>query len=262
MRIRSHITSEDGTVWYYEQEGSGPNIVLIPDGLGECELFDKPMSIIAAQGYTVTTFDMPGMSRSSNAPSSTYQDVTAQKLAKSVIGVLDKLNINFASFWGCSSAASTVLVLCIDFPDRVRNVLAHEAPMITHDFLKDLPATDPGTISSSMAAITRSMSSNETAWDNLGSEVHNRLKENYVRWAHGYPLSIPQSCPTDVDVLRGKPIDWTVGASTQNQMFFDNIVIATKAGVPISTLPGQHFPYVSHPDIFANHVVQTTRKYL
>lgn len=236
--------------------------MLIPDGLGECGLFDKPMSTIAAQGFQVTTFDMPGMSRSSDAPVETYRDVTAQRLAKSVIGILDKLEIKFASFWGCSSAASTVLVLCIDFPERVRNVLAHEAPTITHDFLKELPATDSDTISLSMAALCRSMSSNESAWDDLGDEVHERLKKNYVRWAHGYPLTIPKSCPTDIDVLRGKPIDWTVGASTQNQMFFDNIVTATKAGIPISMLPGQHFPYVSHPEIFANHVVQTTRRYL
>lgn len=261
-RTRSNVTTKDGTIWYYEQEGSGPHIVLVPDGLGECELFDKPMSTIASHGFTVTTFDMPGMSRSSNAPPDTYQDVTAQKLSRSVIGILDALDIEFASFWGCSSGASTVLALCIDFPERVRNVLAHEAPTYTHDFLKDLPATDPETISSSMAATTRMMSSNESAWDELGEEVHARLKKNYVRWAHGYPLSIPQSCPTDVDALRGKPIEWTIGASTQTQMFFDNIVTATKAGISIGMLPGQHFPYVSHPDIFANHVVQTTRKYL
>ena len=51
------------------------HLVLIPDGFGECQMFDKPMSVIAKSGFTVTTFDMPGMSRFSKAPPETYQEV-------------------------------------------------------------------------------------------------------------------------------------------------------------------------------------------
>ena len=54
-RTRSTVLTKDGIKWYYEQEGSGPDIVLIPDGFGECQMFDKPMSIIAGSGFTVTT---------------------------------------------------------------------------------------------------------------------------------------------------------------------------------------------------------------
>src|SRR5690348_8946619 len=111
MRTRSTITTKDGITWYYEQEGTGPHVVLIPDGLGECQMFDKPMSLIADHGFTVTTFDMPGMSRSCNAPPETYQDVTAQMLADYVIGLLDELRIDVATFWGSSSGGSTVLAL-------------------------------------------------------------------------------------------------------------------------------------------------------
>jgi pimeloyl-ACP methyl ester carboxylesterase len=226
-------------------------------------MYDKPMSIIAGQGFRVTTFDMPGMSRSSNAPPETYQDVTAQKLATYIITLLDQLNIKDAAFWGCSSGASTVLALCVDFPERVRNGMPHEVPTYQMDNLASLPTADPDAVSTSMAAITRSMSGNEAAWDALGEEVHARLHKNYVRWARGYPPTIPQSSPVDnLDGLRKRPIDWTVGASTPTQLFFDNVVTATRAGINISTLPGNHFPYVSHPEVFAKHVVDTTRKYL
>ena len=75
MRTTSTTTTKDGITWYYEQEGSGPHLVLIPDGFGECQMFDKPMSVIAKSGFTVTTFDMPGMSRFSKAPPETYQEV-------------------------------------------------------------------------------------------------------------------------------------------------------------------------------------------
>lgn len=263
MRTKSTITTKDGITWHYEQEGSGPDIVLIPDGLGECQMYDKPMSIIASQGFRVTTFDMPGMSRSSNAPPETYENVTAQKLATYIIGLLDELNINVASFWGCSSGASTVLALCVDFPERVRNGMPHEVPTQLNDFLEVLVDKDPDTISTSMAAMSRNVSGNEAAWDALGEEVHTRLRANYVRWARGYPLTLPLSSPVaNLDDLRKRPIDWTIGAETVTFMFFNNVVTAVRAGISIEMLPGKHFPYVAHPEIFAKHVVDTTRKYL
>ena len=67
MRTRSIIPTKDGTNWCYEQEGSTPKVVLIPNSLAECQIFDKLMSIIADQGFKVTTFDMPGIPGSSEA---------------------------------------------------------------------------------------------------------------------------------------------------------------------------------------------------
>lgn len=261
-RTKSTITTKNGITWYYEQEGSGPDVVLIPDGLGECQMFNASLPLIAQAGFRVTTFDMPGMSRSSNAPAETYQAVTAQKLAAYVIGLCDELDIRLATFFGSSSGGSTVLALAIDYPDRVRNVLPHEAPTFSMNFLLHLPDSEPDTISSEMAKNSRALSGNEAAWDALGEEVHARLKKNYVRWALGYPMTIPASTPVDIDQLRNKPVDWTIGATTPSYMFFEDVVVATRAGISIAPLEGSHFPYVSHPENFAKHVIEKTRKYL
>jgi hypothetical protein len=113
-----------------------------------------------------------------------------------------------------------------------------------------------------MAVVTRALSGNEEAWDALGPDVHSRLHENYVRWAYGYPQTIPPSAPTKTEDLHKRPIDWTIGGATPAQMFFENVVIATKEGLNIGILPGSHFPYVSHPEAFAKHVVETCRKYV
>lgn len=263
MRTRSTITTKDGIHWYYEQEGSGPNVILIPDGLGECQMFDKPMTLIADKGFTVTTFDMPGMSRSSDAPPETYQDVTAQKLASYVIGLLDELHIDVATFWGCSSGGSTVLALATGYPDRMRNGLPHEVPTYDMKDLSSLVEVDDETISKTMAENVPARSvGNEAAWHALGEEAHARLWKNYARWARGYPRTIPQSAPLGTDDLLKRPLDWTVGASTPTALFLDNIITATKTGINFGVLPGMHFPYVSHPEVFAQHVVDTTRKYL
>lgn len=261
-RTRSTATTKDGITWYYEQEGSGPHVVLIPDGLGECQMLDKPMSLIAAAGFTVTTFDMPGMSRSSNAPPETYQDVTAQKLATMVIGLMDHLDIQYASFWGCSSGALAVLALCADYPERVRNGMPHEAPTWLMGHLADLPSQDADSLAASMAVVSKAACGDDAAWDALGDEVHERLRKNYPRWAYGYITELTQSAPLSDEDLHKRPIDWTVGANTPTWQFFNNVVIATKAGIPIKTLPGNHFPYVSHPEEMAKHVVEATRKYL
>jgi len=263
MRTKGTTTTKEGITWYYEQEGSGPDIVLIPDGLGECHMFDKPMSLIAASGFRVTTFDMPGMSRSSNTPPETYQDITAQKLASYVISIVDKLGIDIATFWGCSSGGSTVLALVARYPERVRNALAHEVPTYPIEHLNNLHKLEDEAISRTLAATLPAEScGNLEAWVGLGGEAQARMWKNYPRWAHGYPLTLPLSPPTGKEDLLKRPLYWTVGASTPASRFFDNIITATKAGVPIGCIPGMHFPYVSDPEAFAKHVIDVTQEHL
>ncbi|KAH8689428.1 zearalenone hydrolase [Talaromyces proteolyticus] len=264
MRTRSTISTPDGITWHYEQEGTGPDIILIPDGLGECQMFDKPASLIAAKGFRVTTFDIPGMSRSADAPPESYQEVTAQKLAKQVILLLDELHIGMATFWGCSSGASAVLAIIVDYPTRVRNACVHEAPTSRADSLIALGKAGDETIVDVLTVSMRDrMSGNVEAWDALGAEAHARLRRNYVRWARGYPVTLPTSTPVgNLEDLKKRPLAWTVGASTLTHVFINNIVTATKIGASVGTLPGLHFPYVSHPEVFAQYMVDTTRKYL
>ncbi|KAI1819592.1 alpha/beta-hydrolase [Xylaria intraflava] len=263
MRTKGTTTTPDGITWYYEQEGSGPDIVLVPDGLGDCQMFDGPMSTIAAAGFKVTTFDMPGMSRSSSAPPATFEEVTAQKLAASVISIVDKLGIDTATFWGSSSGGSTVLAIVADHPSRVRNALVHEVPNHLRKPLTDLMGLDDEAISKKLAPMMLTqLCGDSESWIGLGGEVHARLWKNYPRWVRGYPLTLPPSAPTGTEDLLRRPLHWTVGASTPTSAFLDNIVIAAKAGVAFGCLPGMHFPYVSDPDAFAQHVVDATRKHL
>ena len=268
-RTRSTITDQKGITWYYEQEGSGPHVVLIPDGFGECQMMDRPMTLIAAAGFTVTTFDLPGFSRSRDAPPETYQDVTAQKLASYVVSLLDALQIaEPATFWGCSAGGSTVLALAADYPARVRNGLPHEVPIAAnpHAYLDTLGALEDDDAIAEVLGGSRLLAHNYgpdlTNWHALGVEAHARLRQNYARWARGYPRTMPTSSPIQPEGLRKRPLDWTIGGDTAASQFLNNVVVATQAGIPIGTLPGMHFPYVSHPEAMAKHVIETTRKYL
>ena len=263
MRNSKTVATKDGIKWHVEQEGSGPDIVLIPDGIGECKMFDKPVSLIAAQGFRVTTFDMPGFSRSSEAPADSYEKPTAQKLARYILTLLDELEIEQASFFGCSSGASTVLALLVDHSSRVRSAIVHEAPTYDNPDLSALSKLEPDEIVKRLETIISIMSGNKEAWDAMGDEALARIRKNFVTWARSYPIYIPSSTPVgDLEALKQRPLDWTVGAQTATAAFIDNIVTATKAGVSIGTLPGLHFPYVSHPEEFAAHVVEKTKKHI
>jgi pimeloyl-ACP methyl ester carboxylesterase len=192
-RTTQTVKTKDGINWHVEQEGSGPDVVLVPDGLGECQMFDKSMTMIAAQGFRVTTFDMPGMSRSMDAPPETYQEITGHKLATYVDTLLEALNIPLASVWGCSSGASTVLAMCAAFPDRVRNAMPHELPTTNPEALNGIHEKDPTEIQRDMAITSRALSGDPAGWDALGPEVHARLNDNYVRWAFGCKLPLASS---------------------------------------------------------------------
>lgn len=262
MRKTDTIKTANGINWYYEQEGGGPHLVLVPDGLGDCKMFDKPMSLLAAAGFTVTTFDMPGMSRSSSAPASTYEEVTPQKLAAYVISICDELGIEKASFWGCSSGGSTMLALVADYPERVVNAMAHEVPTYKMNELLSMLELGDEEIASMMAGMLPEHTGNAEAWYALGEEFHARLHNNYARWARGYIRTLGSSFPVDREKLRGKPLDWSVGGSTQTARFFDNIVTAAELEIPIKHIPGCHFPYITDVEAWVKYVVETTKKYV
>ncbi|KAI9900894.1 hypothetical protein N3K66_005156 [Trichothecium roseum] len=266
MRTRSTITTADGITWYYEQEGSGPHVVLIPDGMGDCQMFSRSVPAIAAAGFSVTTFDMPGMSRSASpsCPPESYQQVTGRKLASCVVGLLDALGIREpCSFWGSSSGGATVLALAAGYPDRVRNGMPHEVPTFLPEPMARALDLDDETVALTTAELpVRIGMITREAWQGLGDEVHARLRGNYVRWMRGYPPTLPRAVSTDGEDLRRRPLDWSVGGASPTAAFVDNVVTATREGVPFRTIPGGHFPYVCHPDEFSEYVVETCRKYV
>lgn len=263
MRLRSTIKTKDGITWYYEQEGSGPDVFLILDGIGDCFEFDKAMSLIANQGFAVTTFDNPGMSRFSNAPPDAYQNVTTPKLATQVIGLLDELHIHEATFWGSSSGGATVLALATGYPERTRNGLPHEVPTGEQKFFTALVHEDDNVIAKTMAeGFSKQFPTDIGVWEALGEDFHARLWKNYPRWVRGYGVTLTPSIPMTNDDLTKKPLDWSVGAATPTAMFIDNIVTAVEAGISVRVLPGTHFPYITDPEAFADDSVKMTRKYL
>ena len=252
--------SKDGIDWYYEQKGSGPHLVLIPSGEGDCQAYHTIMATLASD-FTVTSFDMPGMSRTT-APASALENITPALLAKQIIGLMDELNIEVATYYGCSSGALAVLALVANHADRVRNGIVHEAPFGKTENLTALKElSDAEIVAQCRDVFATFMNEDTKAWEGLGSEYHARLDKNYVTWVRTYVNQVNLVSPIQSEVKR-RPVDWTIGALTIAGLFFNNIVFAVEAGIPIGLLPSRHFPQVSIPDVLAAHIKATASKYL
>jgi len=263
------IDTPDGISWHIETFRSSSNsskaqaqeyIVLIPSGEGDCHNLTTVAKLLSSNpAYHVLTFDMPGFSRTS-APVSAYTNVAPKLLADQIMGLLDKLDIQRASFFGCSSGGSATLALCELYPSRVKCGIAHEVPFELPPILKDLKELqDDKEITTacqeifSKGFIEQDVNDGTKKWEELGPEYHARLAKNYPVWVRGY-LSIVDYPPPSPQALQQRPLFWTVGALNPGAKqgggaWGSNFRVAKEAGLKVNVerLQCLHFPSVTVP---------------
>ena len=260
----STVLASDDIEWHVVQQGTGPDLVLVPSGEGDWESYAK-IAAVLANSFTVTTFDMPGMSRS-KAPEAAMTAVNGKMLADQVVGLMDKLEIGVATFYGCSSGAIAVLSIVTYHADRVQSAIVHEAPLgLGNEAAAGMNALrgmdDEGIQHVCRGIFGDAMIEDKAAWEALGPEFHARLDKNYVTWVRSYVGTV-EDCKFTKDDLTKKPIQWTVGGLTAAGMFFNNVTTAATFGIPISVLPCKHFPQVTIPDKLAEHIRTSAMKHL
>ena len=247
------VRTDDEISWYCERQGNGPHLILVPSGEGDCFPFAKTASSLASS-FTVTTFDMPGMSRTTG-PRHCYQDVTASLLADQIVRLMDKLLINTATFFGSSSGGAAVLALIANHPSRILRAIVHEVPLSAIPEINDLATMpEPQLITTCKHIFGTVMNEDQDAWNGLGPEYHARLEKNFQVWAKNYIITFGPSMDTVIANLKDRPITWTVGAMTPVAAVLLNVKVACRNNIDIGLLPCKHFPYVSIPDKLAAHI--------
>lgn len=122
---RTGRVAVDGDDLFYEVRGSGEPLLMIPPGGGDGWQYARVAELLADR-FRVIAFDRRANGRSTmNAP----QNFTIQQQSDDAVAVLRAVGEPSAHVFGNSSGAVIALDLAIRQPERVRVVVAHEAPL-------------------------------------------------------------------------------------------------------------------------------------
>lgn len=221
-------TPHNGILWHTLRYGTGPDLILLPSGEGDTHTFAGILHPLARH-FTLTTFDMPGFSRTT-CPADALADISSSKLAGQVIGLLDALDIRRpAAFFGCGSGGAVALALAAEFPERVSGVVVHEVPLLLSESdpsgggglasLKGL--ADADVVDACRDLFLRQRCEDEAKWEELPGDLagyHKRQETNYVTWVRRYVGNVERRF--EREELRRRPVTWTVGGLTPAAMFW------------------------------------------
>lgn len=125
--VTASLIPADGTDLYAERRGSGPPVLLIPGGGGDCGLFGELAELLAEAGYTVLSYDRRGNSRSRLHQPPVPITISGQ--SDDAAAVLRASGLAPAVIFGSSGGANIALELTARQPRLVTAVVAHEPPV-------------------------------------------------------------------------------------------------------------------------------------
>lgn len=114
----SKIKTKSGITMYYEQHGSGEDLILIGGLASDHTVWSMTLDSLAAK-YRVLVFDNRGVGQT-DAPAGPY---TIQMMAEDTVALMDSLSIKNAGIVGHSMGCDILLQMCLSDPDRVRKAI-------------------------------------------------------------------------------------------------------------------------------------------
>jgi pimeloyl-ACP methyl ester carboxylesterase len=125
--VKNSFLKVPGAKLYYEAQGTGPLLLLIPGGPADAGVFAELSRHLAGR-YTVVAYDPRGNSRSTLDAQPEEQRV--EQHANDAARLIDDLGNGPAYVFGTSGGAQIGLDLIARHPQRVRFLVAHEPPCI------------------------------------------------------------------------------------------------------------------------------------
>jgi pimeloyl-ACP methyl ester carboxylesterase len=269
MTARSSTMKVPGATIYFETQGSGPIVLIIPGGPQDAGVF-ADLSGHLAERHTVVAYDPRGNSRSRSAgePEDLVLDVQGDDAA----ALIQALGAESVDVFGTSGGAQIGLNLAARYPDLVTSLVAHEPPTI---MLLDDPSValaadqeiyDTYRREGVDAAMQRFFALNalddeadvgdvapDFAPSSEEAATFERVSGNFEYWlAHGMiPLSLYRP---DVESLRaGRPrVTVGIGEQSAGQIIHDmGMALASRLGTEPVFFPGDHMGFVMHAGTFA-----------
>lgn len=210
---------------YYEEEGTGVPILLVPPAGSTASTWGSAMTELARIGRVIA-YDRSGYARSGGAPVRSISTHTADAAA-----LLESLDAQPAVVVGTSAGAAIAVDLAVRRPELVRGVVAHEFPW---RFTRHVPAAPQivalakiggfallGRQADAAEALLRSAYSygdGTTAWDAFPEEWRQVAREN-ARPALADFFNSIRSYPSAADLASiHVPVLCTYGARSPRSM--------------------------------------------
>jgi pimeloyl-ACP methyl ester carboxylesterase len=146
---QSGYVDVNGLHMYYETYGEGAPLVLLHGGMLTIELNFAALIPTLAGRHHVIGVEMQGHGRTADID----RPITPAGSASDVVGLLDELGIDRAHVFGHSMGGAVTLELGVNYPDRVRSLVAASVTVRPDGLHEDL--TDPAKQATSTRMPTR-----------------------------------------------------------------------------------------------------------
>jgi pimeloyl-ACP methyl ester carboxylesterase len=246
------LTTPDGQL-YYEVRGSGP--LLIITGAPMAARFFASLADALASDYTVVTHDPRGISASTlDDPA---QELSPDLRADDLALLIEHLNFANADIFGSSGGGVTGLSLAARYPDRVRTLIAHEAPVL--DLLPDAAdhrlRTDAVVETfhrEGLVEALRKFTGDPHMTDAGFSEQDLAASRRFFV----HELIDTTRYTPDFDALKDARIVVGVGATSgaDDPLVRAAEVLADRLATPVVEFPGDHGGFMMQPEEFASVV--------
>ncbi|HAX53599.1 alpha/beta fold hydrolase [Muricomes intestini] len=255
----------NGIDFYCETRGSGPLVVLVPDGSNDCGPYDNLAKELSDQ-FTTLTFDMRGGTRSMD---SSPQKVTPSLLGDDLAEIIRIFDKGKATIYGCSSGGQTVLSAGRRHPSLIRNVMVHEAALQADTPLPEAGFSFFENISTFDKYLTGNLNSgdfwgvcNADTAGAIDSAARARIEKNNIFWQQWYLGTVDTDSYSEEDFEKMPPVDFSVGTWTPSWLVYANLATAKRGNCPVTWFNCSHHPEISIPAEYAQYMKRVIAKYL
>jgi len=267
VTIKTGSLKVPGASIYYEVQGSGPVLLMVPGGPADAAAFRRIAEELASD-YTVVTYDPRGLSHS-KLDEPVDDERIVQIFADDVHRLLTATTKEPAFVFASSGGATISLELAARHPEQVRTLVAHEPP-------SPVLQPDPARARAEMAEIVRTYRSAGIGPTMQKFMIHTRIRNappppppgeptpemreamvqmqrNMDFWFGHYFQAIADYEP-DFDALKSGSTQIVpgVGDESRGELAHEGgLGLAKRLGTEAVVFPGAHGGFDSHAGEFA-----------
>ena len=264
-KIQTNILEVPGARLYYETQGSGPVMLMVPGASGTAESFKSVREHLAAH-YTVVIYDRRGFSRSQLDGPQDYDHRLATD-ADDARRLIEHLSDASAIVFGGSSGAMVALEVLTRHPSVVRTLVPHEPPAMRLlpdgqkwiDFFFEV--YDLYRQSGVEPALKKFRAQAFAESDRQAMARAPKNEYTLANAAHWFEHELRQypAVDLDLDALKAHAdrIVLMAGRESRGHPTYEvNVELGKKLGRDLIELPGGHVGFLTQPAEFAREFLQ------